>query len=61
MKGKGRAEEMLASCGGDSFRRDDHGQIEALYTELKADERARTLLERTEEGIRCLRDWRTRT
>ncbi|HTD68316.1 MAG TPA: polyprenyl synthetase family protein, partial [Candidatus Limnocylindria bacterium] len=32
-------------------------QIEALYTELKADERARTLLETyKEEGIRSLRD-----
>lgn len=32
-------------------------QIEALYTELHADERARTLLETyKEEGIRCLRD-----
>ncbi len=32
-------------------------QIEALYTELKADERARTLLETyKEEAIRCLRD-----
>jgi geranylgeranyl pyrophosphate synthase len=32
-------------------------QIEALYSELKADERARTLLETyKEEGIRCLRD-----
>jgi geranylgeranyl diphosphate synthase type II len=32
-------------------------QIEALYIELKADERARTLLETyKEEGIRCLRD-----
>ena len=32
-------------------------QIEALYAELKADERARTLLETyKEEGIRCLRD-----
>jgi geranylgeranyl pyrophosphate synthase len=31
--------------------------IEALYAELKADERARTLLETyKEEGIRCLRD-----
>jgi geranylgeranyl pyrophosphate synthase len=33
------------------------GQIEALYTELKADERARTLLETyKEEAIRSLRD-----
>jgi geranylgeranyl diphosphate synthase, type II len=32
-------------------------QIETLYTELHADERARTLLETyKEEGIRCLRD-----
>ena len=32
-------------------------EIEALYRELKADERARTLLETyKEEGIRCLRD-----
>jgi len=32
-------------------------QIEALYSELKADDRARTLLETyKEEGIRCLRD-----
>jgi geranylgeranyl pyrophosphate synthase len=32
-------------------------QIESLYIELKADERARTLLETyKEEGIRCLRD-----
>jgi geranylgeranyl pyrophosphate synthase len=32
-------------------------QIESLYTDLKADERARTLLETyKEEGIRCLRD-----
>ncbi len=32
-------------------------QVEALYTELKADERARTLLETyKEEGIRSLRD-----
>jgi geranylgeranyl pyrophosphate synthase len=32
-------------------------QIEALYAELKADERARVLLETyKEEGIRCLRD-----
>ena len=32
-------------------------QIEALYTELKADERARTLLETyKEEAIRSLRD-----
>jgi geranylgeranyl diphosphate synthase type II len=32
-------------------------QIEALYTELGADHRARTLLETyKEEGIRCLRD-----
>src|SRR5439155_14105823 len=32
-------------------------QIESLYTELHADDRARTLLETyKEEGIRCLRD-----
>src|SRR6185436_5194173 len=35
----------------------DGGQIEALYSELKADERARTLLETyKEEAIRSLRD-----
>src|SRR5688572_949248 len=57
-KAKGAQKELLASI----WRRQlppgvTTAQIEALYTELKADERARTLLETyKEEGIRCLAD-----
>jgi geranylgeranyl pyrophosphate synthase len=57
-KAKDTPKELLGSI----WRRQlpsgvDIAQIEALYTELKADERARTLLETyKEEGIRCLRD-----
>ena len=57
-KAKDAQKELLGSVwrrqlpAGTSFE-----QIESLYTELKADERARTLLETyKEEGIRCLRD-----
>ena len=55
-KAKDAQKELLASV----WRRQlpdgkTTAQIEALYTELKADERARTLLETyKEEGIRCL-------
>ena len=57
-KAKDGQKELLASV----WRRQlpdgmTTAQIEALYTELKADERARTLLETyKEEGIRCLQD-----
>jgi len=57
-KAKDAQKELLASV----WRRQlplnmNAGQIEALYTELKADERARTLLETyKEEAIRSLRD-----
>jgi geranylgeranyl pyrophosphate synthase len=57
-KAKDAQKELLASVW---RRRLPDGlttaQIEALYAELKADERARVLLETyKEEGIRCLRD-----
>ena len=56
-KAKGAQKELLASV----WRRQPgdwtHEQIEALYLELKADERARTLLETyKEEAVRSMRD-----
>jgi geranylgeranyl pyrophosphate synthase len=57
-KAKNEQKELLESCWRRSLPAGTTtAQIEALYSELKADERARTLLETyKEEGIRCLRD-----
>ncbi|HXT40191.1 MAG TPA: polyprenyl synthetase family protein [Candidatus Angelobacter sp.] len=57
-KAKDAQKELLASVWRRSLPRGtDFGQIEALYAELKADERARQLYETyKEEAIRSLRD-----